>query len=102
MYAIGRRSTENAQLLLKRAKSESARGYSGLHDDHHILVVDINPNSLNVTEAAQGARAPLPGPLARRLSADGRRKHACRCQRAVVLVGFAATAFAVCRALVPS
>ena len=44
-----------AQLLLKRAKSESARrGYSGLKDDTTILVVDINPNSLKVTETAQG------------------------------------------------
>ena len=44
-----------AHLLLKRAKSESARrGYSGLKDDTTILVVDINPNSLKVTETARG------------------------------------------------
>jgi len=44
-----------AQLLLKRAKSESARrGYSGLKDDTTILVVDINPNAQTVTETAQG------------------------------------------------
>ena len=44
-----------AHLLLKRAKSESARrGYSGLKDDTTILVVDINPNSVTVTEASRG------------------------------------------------